>query len=847
MSTLHPYWSSLRQHLLPAVMSSGIMATLLLAIVAVTAAILKRRRASAATLCQVWAAMVLCLLGLPLASQLVPAWTLSLGQSSHTAANQVAVSAGDRVGPTLGAIDSDANSSAKSTETASIGTPLIAASPAPVTKPSKVIRTTEFLAWLPVMWLTGFVVFFCSTILGWCSLFSLRLTTKETEDSTLLQELHDLKNELGIRRQVRLIVSGRRVIPMTWGIWRPTIHLPSAAVNWSDDARRAVLLHELAHISRHDCLAQLFSRLACAVYWYNPLMWYAMWSLRAEQEASCDDAVLNQGTNAASYAMHLTQIVVGRMRFHWETAVALAAGRASRLERRVTAILNATCNRRSPSMRQTALSSLLIVGSAIAVSSASPLRFAVAQENSAKTASDGADAEKASKQSLAGIRDTLLKNYVRPLDDKLLTRSAIEGMLATLNDPYSQYISAKDLAVLRISVRGALTGIGARLKTEDGHPMIEFPLPGSPALESGLKPGDVILEIDSVPAKSLQLRDVANRIRGPIGSVVTLKIRRGENVSEVKVTRDRIKLRTAHGLNRRVGPAEKAERFMIDSANKIGYVRLSSFSENTPNELNEILQKLIPQGMKGAILDLRFCPGGTLKSAVGVANLFLREGNVVIIRGRDGDETARRAANEPFVGDFPLVVVVNELTASAAEIVAGALQDHGRAKIVGTRTYGKASVQTLIPLSDELGAIKLTTAFYCPPHGRNIDRMPGKATWGIDADEGYFVAVPVDQRKQLQKQFGTSSALNQPRKRVDAITPETLRNVGDTQLAAALQAVQAKLKTGSFVNVGGSRVDLEDYVRRSEIQSQHAKLLEKLNQLNEIANELKSDNNGIKN
>ena len=795
MSAIYSSWSLFQEHVYSAVVSGGLMASILLAVAAAIAAILKRRRTSAAARCQVWTATVVCLAGLPLVSQLMPAWDLPVSQPSPGTENEI-VEAPDNHNevPHRATASAATDVFAAATETASIGTPVLPDSQVPATKTSEASPIDKLLATVPVIWPTGFVAVFGSTVLGWCSLLYLRLTSKDTTDPVILKELHDLKNQMGIRRDIRLVVSQRRAIPMAWGLLRPTIHLPSAAANWNEDARRAVLLHELAHIRRHDYPVQLVARLVCAIYWYNPLAWIAIWKLRAEQEASCDDAVLNQGTSAASYAKHLTQILVDGVRSRWETAVALAAVRAGRLEQRVTDILSTTRNRRSPSIRQSVLCSVLILGAAVAIATAGPLKFLSAHDKTAETTVDGANGQKATAKSLADIRDTVLKNYVRQLDRESITRSAIDGMLESLNDPYSQYISPKDLANLRISVRGELSGIGARLDKKDDFPVISLPLPGSPALAAGLKPGDVILEIDSVSAKSLELKEVASRIRGPVGSVVALKIRRGDDSTEVKVTRDKIKLSTVRGFTALQAPKDKADQFRIDATSGIGYVHLSSLSENTPGELRDVLKKLDKRGLKGVILDLRFCPGGTLKAAIGVVSLFVREGKVVVIRGRDGKENARNVTADSHLGDYPLVVIVNELTASAGEIVAGALQDHGRAKIVGTRTFGKASVQTLLPLSDELGAIKLTTAFYCPPNGRNIDRIPGKATWGIDADDGYFVDVPADRREQLQKQFGTIPA--QSRKQVDAITPNTLRSeAGDPQLAAALQTLQAKLRT----------------------------------------------------
>jgi carboxyl-terminal processing protease len=232
--------------------------------------------------------------------------------------------------------------------------------------------------------------------------------------------------------------------------------------------------------------------------------------------------------------------------------------------------------------------------------------------------------------------------------------------------------------------------------------------------------------------------------------------------------------------------------------------------------------------MKGLILDLRSCPGGTLEAAVGVASLFLPGGVIVTIQGRDGAEVTTSADAGKSLGDFPLVVLINEQTASAAEVVAGALQDRGRAVLVGTRTVGKGSVQSLMKLKEGSGAIKLTTAYYKLPSGRNIDRSEGNRRWGIDPNDGDFVPMDVRQLEALRR-----VGPDQPRPGAAA------RDRTDPQLAAGLKAMTARLTTGEFAQAGRSKEALADYLRRrEEIQKRRTALVDDLEKLDKELDEL---------
>jgi carboxyl-terminal processing protease len=397
----------------------------------------------------------------------------------------------------------------------------------------------------------------------------------------------------------------------------------------------------------------------------------------------------------------------------------------------------------------------------------------------------------------AKVLEQLQKLHIKPPGEAALVDGAIKGMIDALGDPYSSYLGPDEFADLERRLGGALVGIGVQLKEADGRFLVEAPLPGSPAQKAGLRPGDEILEVDGRPIRGLKTGDVVARVVGPEGTVVKLAIARPDGKEEtVEITRRPIKVPTVAGVR----PADSGRgAWMVDPERKIGYARIAQFSPTTPDELKDAIRSMQDEGMKAMILDLRTCPGGILSSAIEAANLFLRGGTIVSIRGRDGALTTAEADPAKALGDFPLVVLVNEQTASAAEVVSGALQARNRAVVVGARTFGKGSIQAIVKLEGGGGAIKLTTAYYTLPDGRNIDKGPGKASWGVDPDDGDF--VPMDAR-QLEAIF----------KRRAAGAPGGDRD--DVQLAAGLKALSGKLETGEFPKVGQPPSALSAYAGR---------------------------------
>ncbi len=298
------------------------------------------------------------------------------------------------------------------------------------------------------------------------------------------------------------------------------------------------------------------------------------------------------------------------------------------------------------------------------------------------------------------------KNYVEPVDPEKLIYGAIRGMIKTL-DPHSSFMTKDEYQELMIETKGSFTGVGIEITIKDNVLTVVAPIEGTPAYRAGIKPGDKIIKINDKPTKDMTLMEAVKNIRGPKGTKVKLTIlREGEpKPLEFVITRDVIPIRSVKG-------------YMLTP--HIGYVRISTFQSNTSKELKKILEKLEEKGLRGLILDLRNDPGGLLNQAVEVADLFLDSGIIVTTKGRRENQNIKAVAHKnEKKRDYPMVVLVNGGTASAAEIVAGALQDNRRAIIVGTRTFGKGSVQTVIPLSDG-SALRLTTARYYTPSGRCI-------------------------------------------------------------------------------------------------------------------------------
>ncbi len=315
--------------------------------------------------------------------------------------------------------------------------------------------------------------------------------------------------------------------------------------------------------------------------------------------------------------------------------------------------------------------------------------------------------------------DRIRLSYVEEIDDKTLLENAIRGMLSGL-DPHSTYLTGDEFDVLEESTTGEFGGLGVEVGRENGYIRVISPIDDSPADRAGIKAGDLIIQIDNKPLREMLPEEAAQMMRGEPGTKVTVTVaREGQEPFDVTVTREVIALTSVR--SRMIAPG-------------YAYLRISQFRVNTGNELEQEIEKLfdendaIDQPIKGMVLDLRNNPGGILQASVAVVDAFIDQGRIVYTEGRlEKTGLDFSATRKTVAGDAPLVVLINNGSASASEIVAGALQDHSRAIIMGTRSFGKGSVQTVLPL-DEKRAIKLTTSLYFTPSGRSIQAQ------GIEPD-----------------------------------------------------------------------------------------------------------------
>ena len=300
--------------------------------------------------------------------------------------------------------------------------------------------------------------------------------------------------------------------------------------------------------------------------------------------------------------------------------------------------------------------------------------------------------------------------YVDEVGLRALLKNAYRGMLAGL-DPYSQFIDSKNLEELKIETEGEFDGLGIEVILKDGFLRVLTPIVDSPAFRAGVYIGDVIIKIDGKSTKNISIREAIEMLRGKTHTEVTITvIHEGESESvDITIERAKIHLNSIRGTR------------IVDEESKIGYIAITSFQDNTIDDMDAAVKELEEQGMEALILDLRFNPGGLLNIAVGMADKFIKKGLIVSTKGRHKSQQHEyKAHKSKTYKNFPLIIIVNNGSASASEIVAGAVKDHKRGLLLGTKTYGKGSVQSLIPIKNKNSALKLTTAKYYTPSGAMI-------------------------------------------------------------------------------------------------------------------------------
>jgi len=383
----------------------------------------------------------------------------------------------------------------------------------------------------------------------------------------------------------------------------------------------------------------------------------------------------------------------------------------------------------------------------------------------------------------AEVLSLIKKNYVEEVkDDKDLIYGAIKGMLNSL-DPHSSFMPPEAFKEMRIDTKGEFGGLGIQIGIKEGILTIIAPIEDTPAYKAGVKAGDKIIKINGESTRDMSLHEAVTKLRGPKGTSVTITLMREEweKPRDFTIIRDIIKIRSVKS------------KVMDD---KIGYVKLLQFQERTAAELEEALKELEKQGINAIILDLRNNPGGLLNVSIDVASKFLPSDKLVVyIKGREEERTEYQTNESKQKYEYPMVVLVNEGSASASEIVAGALQDWQRAMVLGTPTFGKGSVQTVIPLSDGSG-LRLTTALYYTPKGRSIQAK------GIEPDiivklktKGEIKKHPVIREKDLEKHLKNDQIkemdIEKEEEKIEEETPVEISEEEDIQLQRAIDLLKA--------------------------------------------------------
>lgn len=373
------------------------------------------------------------------------------------------------------------------------------------------------------------------------------------------------------------------------------------------------------------------------------------------------------------------------------------------------------------------------------------------------------------------------EQYVEEVTDKKLIESAISGMLQSL-DPHSSYLSADSYKDMQVKTKGKFGGLGIEITMEDGVVKVVSPIDDTPAAKAGMMSGDLIIGVDGESIRGLTINESVSKLRGPVGSKVIITVVRGKkDPYEIEIKRDIINIKSVkHNIIK-----------------NIGYVRLTTFSDTTTSGLEKALteiKKNIGNKFQGLILDLRNNPGGLLNQSISVADAFLNQGEIVSTQGRNDDDTSRVFAKKgDIINGQPLVVLINSGSASASEIVAGALKDHSRAIIIGTRSFGKGSVQSIIPLAGN-GAMRLTTARYFTPSGISIQAKGIEPDIIVEAGVTDLKKAKNDNRREENLRGALDKKKNSKKTEIDTDSDKPLtpleKLLQDNQISRAVDMIR---------------------------------------------------------
>lgn len=427
--------------------------------------------------------------------------------------------------------------------------------------------------------------------------------------------------------------------------------------------------------------------------------------------------------------------------------------------------------------------------------------------------------------------------YVEEADIEAMQRGAIEGMIEELNDPYTTFVPRRDTDEFSKDLTGEYVGIGAEVQIRDGWLTISSPLDGSPSWKAGVMADDRVVAIDGKSTEGFTIDESIDLLTGEPNTKVVITVERGTETIDIEIIRDHIKVQAVKGFMREGGDGEWMH--LIDPSAGIGYIRLTQFTPGCAQEVKNAIEhtkRELGGDLNGMILDLRFNPGGLLDEAVEIADLFIEEGTIVSTKGRVFEEEIDRATRAGTITDLPLLVIVNGQSASASEVLSGALSDHNRAVILGTRSFGKGSVQTVRPLESGAGVLKITEQYYYLPSGRLLHRRDDSTEWGVDPTPGYFVPLTTDETLDMLRARREQEIIehNDESEQIDLRdTDAVLAALNDPQLSAAVSVMQTRVNSGEFAPTGIEQNEPMDVAlaELNALRTQEERLLRELARL----------------
>ncbi|MGV6814453.1 MAG: S41 family peptidase [Phycisphaerales bacterium] len=429
-----------------------------------------------------------------------------------------------------------------------------------------------------------------------------------------------------------------------------------------------------------------------------------------------------------------------------------------------------------------------------------------------------------------------------------LQTGAINGMIDELNDPYTTFVPRQDTEKFARDLTGEYVGIGAEVQMRDGWLTISSPLDGSPAWKAGVMADDRVVKIDGESTEGQTIDDAIDRLIGEPDTPVVITVERDGKTLDIEIIRGHIKVQAVKGFMREHGDGEWDH--LIDVDRNIGYIRLTQFTPKAALEVIEAInnaENTQQRQLNGLILDLRFNPGGLLDEAVKIADMFIDEGTIVSTKGRVHKEQVVKAHEKNTIKGMPLVVLVNGQSASASEVLSGALSDHDRAVVIGTRSFGKGSVQTVRQLESGDGVLKITEQYYYLPSGRLLHRRDDSTQWGVDPTPGYYVPVTNEQMGEMLTARREQEVISTHKEHGQvnlADTDAILEALQDPQLTAAVRVLQHRVDTGEFAPVG-IKTNEPDDVALAELNALRTQEERMLRELTRIAKRVEAVEQGV--